>query len=115
MGSEKWYCGEAIGYSVDSSLSDLSPFGTPVARVQLLAQGKTGYDPDGATPIVMTVTSRSASADIPAGWEITLPSATTLAMTPGRYVAQVAIPASGQYVYSDEIFFTLNKGVARDA
>ena len=115
MANERWFCGEYLAYVVESSNADLTPFGTPVARAQLMATGATGYDPDGATPVTMTVASHAASGDIPAGWTMSLASATTLTMTPGRYVAQIAIPASGEYIYSDHVIFTLEKGVARDA
>lgn len=115
MANETWRCGEYIAYVVESSNADLTPFGTPVARAQLMATGATGYDPDGATPVAMTVASHAASGSTPAGWTMSLSSATTLALPPGRYVAQIAIPASGEYAYSDDVIFTLVKGVARDA
>lgn len=79
--------GEDITVALRAESGDVSDVATITAAIVKVQQGSLG-GPErvpGATPLAMTVSARAASGGIPAGWNLTLPAASSAGMSAGRY------------------------------
>lgn len=77
--------GEDVAVALDAVSGDVANVATITAKMQRSLQ-KTSFVPDDDhTAVEMTVVARAASGDIPAGWNLTLPAATSAQLASGFY------------------------------
>jgi hypothetical protein len=73
--------------------------------------GRTGV-PDGA-PVAasFTISPRPAQGDIPPGWTLTIPAATSASLTPGAYLADARLEVAGGVIVTEPIAIRIKASV----
>lgn len=69
--------------------------GTVSARSATIQRSRNGLIDIAAPKIALTVTDRAATADVPAGWDMSLSAVQSAALQPGSYQLDMLIEAGG--------------------
>jgi len=78
--------GEDIVVALDAVEGDISQVSSIIAAMRGAAPGKPLFTVDRTRPAVpLLVLARPATDDFPAGWNLTLPAASTAGLSPGIY------------------------------
>jgi hypothetical protein len=103
--------GETISLALDAVSGD--PLGVTAisAAMKAVLPGRTNIA-DG-TPVAASfvVTARAAAGDIPAGWTLTIPAATSASLPPGAYLADARLEVAGGVVVTDSVAIRIRPSV----
>jgi hypothetical protein len=103
--------GETISLALDAVTGDpLSVTGIS-AVMKTVPPGRTGV-PDGA-PVAATfsISPRAAQGDIPPGWALTIPAATSASLTPGSYLADARLEVAGGVIVTEPVAIRIKASV----
>ena len=103
--------GETISLALDAVTGDPLSVTTISAAMKAVPPGRTGV-PDGA-PVAanFTISSRTVQGDIPAGWTLTIPAATSASLTPGSYLADARLVVAGGVIITEPIAIRIKPSV----
>jgi hypothetical protein len=104
--------GETIALGLDALSGDPLSVSAISATMKAVAPGRTsiaGTDPVAA---VFTISARNASGNIPAGWTLTIPAATSAALAPGSYLADARLTIGTTVVISETVAIRIAQSVS---
>jgi hypothetical protein len=103
--------GETIVLALDAVSGDPQTVDAITAHLKALPPGRTVVPALAQVAASFTISSRAATGEIPAGWTLTIPAATSAGLPAGAYVADARIEVGGGVVMTDSVAIRLREAV----
>ena len=107
-----WQRGETIALAIyidAGDPADLASVTGVSAKLRRLAPGSVELAADAALVATFDVAARAASADLAAGWTLTIDKDASALIAPGRYLADARFEIGGAVVTSDPIVVVIEE------
>jgi len=103
--------GEDIMLALDAIAGDISTVSSLSAQLKAIPPGRAVL-PDGV-PVAATfaVSPRAAALDVPAGWTLLIPAATSAGLVAGNYLADAQLQIAGGTAITSQIGIRLREAV----
>jgi hypothetical protein len=103
--------GETISLALDAVTGDPAAVSAIVAQLKAVPAGRTNVP--ASTPIAasFTISSRAAMGEIPAGWTLTIPAATSALLSAGAYLADAKLTVAAGVVVTDSVALRVRESV----
>jgi hypothetical protein len=103
--------GETLSLALDAVTGDPLTVTGISAVIKAVPPGRTGV-PDGA-PVAATfsVQARAAQGDIPPGWTLTIPAATSATLAPGAYLADARLELAAGVIVTEPVAIRIKPSV----
>jgi hypothetical protein len=103
--------GETISLALDAVSGDISSVSAITADLKAVSPGRTTVA--ASTPVAarFAVSSRAASGDSAGGWMLTIDAATSVALTPGAYLADARLAVAGGIVITEPVAIRIRDAV----
>ncbi len=104
--------GETISLALDALAGN--PLGVSAIGAELKAvpPGRTTVASDAPAAASFTITPRTASGDIPAGWTLTIGATASAALEPGAYLADARLEVGGGVIVTDSVALRIRQSVS---
>lgn len=104
--------GETISLALDAAQGDPLTVSGISAGMKAVAPGRTSVSAGTPLAAAFNITPRAASGDIPAGWTLTVDSATSATLATGNYLADARLEVAGGVVITDSVAIALRESVS---
>jgi hypothetical protein len=104
--------GETISLALDAVAGDPATVTAISAKLKAVPPGRTTVPASAPVAANFVISTRSAVGDIPAGWTLTVPAATSVALTPGSYLADARLEVAGGVIVTDSVALRLCETVS---
>jgi hypothetical protein len=104
--------GETISLALDAVTGDPQTVSSISAAMKAVAPGRTGISPDAPVAAAFSITPRAATADQPAGWNLTIDASFSASLSPGNYLADARLGSAGGVTITDSIAITIRDSVS---
>jgi hypothetical protein len=104
--------GETISLGLDAVTGDPLTVTAISAAMKAVAPGRTSIAGTEPVAAAFDIFARAASGDIPAGWTLIVPAATSAALVPGSYLADARIEISDAVVISETVAIRIVQSVS---
>lgn len=101
--------GETVMLALDVQSGDSDQVTGIVAKLRRLPVGNYSLKADADVAATFTVVPRAASGLIAEGWDLTIPAATSAALTAGQYLADARIEIAGVVVTTNPIIVEIRE------
>jgi hypothetical protein len=95
--------GETVSLALDAVQGDPATVSAISAAMKPVLAGRSVVDQSAAVAATFGVTSRIASGNIPAGWTLTIPAATSAGLAAGTYLADAKLTVGGGITITEPI------------
>ena len=95
--------GETVSIALDAVTGDPASVTSITAAIKPVAAGRSSVDPSSAIAATFTVSNRAAAGNIPAGWTLTIPAATSTTLAAGTYVADARLVVAGGVTITEPV------------
>ena len=103
--------GETISLALDAVTGDPLSVTAISAAMKAVAPGRTSVSAAAPVAAAFNITPRSASGDVPAGWNLTVGAAQSALLPTGHYLADARIEVGGGVIITESIGITLRESV----
>jgi hypothetical protein len=104
--------GETISLGLDALTGDPLTVSAISAGMKAVAPGRTSVAETQPVAAVFSIFPRAASGDIPAGWTLTIPAATSAMLVPGSYLADARIEIAGTVIVTETVAIRIVQSVS---
>jgi hypothetical protein len=104
--------GETISLALDAVSGDPAGVTAIAAKVKAVPPGRTSVPAEAPTAAQFVITPRAALGDVPPGWTLTIPAATSVALPAGSYLADARIEVAGGVIVTETIAIRLRDSVS---
>ena len=104
--------GETISLGLDALTDDPLSVSAVSAAMKAVAPGRTSISGTQPVAAAFDIFPRSASGDIPAGWTLIIPAATSAMLAPGSYLADASIDIAGTVVITETVAICIVQSVS---
>jgi hypothetical protein len=103
--------GETLTLALDAITGDPLSVSGISAVMKAVPPGRTGV-PDGtAVAATFAIAPRAAQGDIPPGWTLTIPAATSANLAPGAYLADARLVVAGGVILTEPVAIRIKPSV----
>jgi hypothetical protein len=103
--------GETISLALDAVSGDPASVTAITAQLKAVPPGRTSVPPGSPIAASFSVTSRAAMGEIPAGWTLTIPAATSALLVTGAYLADARLEVAGGVVMTESVALRIRPSV----
>jgi hypothetical protein len=104
--------GETISLALDAVSGDPASVSAIAAKLKAVPAGRTSVSADTPLAASFTISSRAAMGEIPAGWTLTIPAATSAGLSAGAYLADARLEVAGGVVVTESVAIRVRESVS---
>jgi hypothetical protein len=104
--------GETISLALDAVSGDPLSVTTITANMKAVVPGRTSVSAVTPVAAAFSISPRGAAGDIPPGWTLTIPAATSAVLSAGSYLADAKLSVGGGVIVTESIAIRIKESVS---
>lgn len=104
--------GETMSLALDAVTGDPASVSVITAQLKAVPPGRTTVPAGAAAAASFSIVSRAAAGEVPPGWTLTIPAATSAMLAPGAYLADARLEIAGGVIVTESVAIRIRQSVS---